>query len=159
MKLFVGNLSADVSPGMIQSMFEAYGTVSSVSLAKENSTDKYMAQVEMPNDSEASNAIMHIDGNTIGGSSVIIKNKKELIEPTANVANIEYSEQVQDKSSTIAKMDDAIDIHEYARMTMDNRRDQKMDRRKDQSPLFKKEKGIVIDRRLMEDRRDSIEKN
>ena len=154
MKLFVGNLSADVSPGLIQSTFEAYGTVLNVSLTKENFTSEFIAEIEMPNAYEASNALTHIDGKTIGGKSVIIKNKKEIIDRISDAANNEISEQVQDKIRTIANMEDAGDIHESARMTTEDRRDQNKDRRIVQSSLFSEEKGIVINRRKNEDRRD-----
>ncbi len=154
MKLLVGNLSADVSPGLIQSTFEAFGTVLNVSLTKENFTNEFIAQIEMPNATEASNALKHIDGKTIGGKSVIIKNKKEIIDRISNAANSEISEQVQDKIRTIANREDAIDIHEYARMTTEDRRDQNMDRRKVRSSLFSEEKGIVINRRKNQDRRN-----
>ena len=156
MKLFVGNLSAEVSPGLIQSTFEAFGTVLNVSLSKEKFTDEFIAEVEMPNVTEASNAVKHIDGTTIGGNSVIIKNKKKLIEQFSDAAKTENSEQVQDKISTTGNIGPAPDIHEFARMTSDDRRDLKNERRKILSSLFSREKGIVIDRRNNDDRRDSI---
>ena len=156
MKLFVGNLSADVSPGLIQSTFEAYGTVSNVSLTKADFTDEFIAQIEMPNATEASNALKNIDGKTIGGKSVVIKNKKELIDRLSDAAKPESSEQVQDKISTIGNLDPAPDIDEYARMTSEDRRDLNSERRKIRSSLFSREKGIVIDRRNIGDRRDSI---
>lgn len=156
MKLFVGNLSADVSPGLLQSTFEAYGKVLNVSLSKENFTNEFIAQIEMPNATEASNAVKHIDGTIIGGNSVIIKNKKKVIEQFSDAAKTEISEQVQDKISTIGNMDPAPDIHEFARLTSDDRRDLKNERRKILSSLFSREKGIVIDRRNIDDRRESI---
>ena len=156
MKLFVGNLSADVSPGLLQSTFEAYGKVLNVSLSKENFTNEFIAQIEMPNATEASNAVKHIDGTIIGGNSVIIKNKKKVIEQFSDAAKTEISEQVQDKISAIGNMDPAPDIHEFARLTSDDRRDLKNERRKILSSLFSREKGIVIDRRNNVDRRDSI---
>ncbi len=156
MKLFVGNLSADVSPGLIQATFEAYGKVLNVSLSKENFTNEFIAQIEMPNAAEASNAVKHIDGKTIGGKSVIIKNKKDLIDRISDAAQPEISEQVLDKISTIRNMEPAPDIDEYTRMTSEDRRDFNNERRKIQSSLFSREKGIVIDRRNIADRRDSI---
>lgn len=156
MKLLVGNLSANVSPGLIQSIFEAFGTVSAISITKESLTDEYVAQIDMPDISEASNAFEHVDGREIGGRLVIIKNKKELIDAISAATNNETIEQVGDKISTIGNMDPALDIHEYARMTSENRRNFNNERRKMLSSLFTVEKGIVIDRRNNVDRRDSI---
>jgi len=156
LKLFVGNLSADVSPGLIQSTFEAFGTVLNVSLTKENFTNEFIAQVEMPNAAEASIAVEQIDGQTIGGKPVIIKNKKELRDRISDAATTEISEKVQDKSSTIGSMDLSPDIHEYAGSALDDRRDFKNERRKILSSLFSREKGIVIDRRNSADRRSSV---
>ena len=156
MKLLVGNLSANVSPGLIQSIFEAFGTVSAISITKESLTDEYVAQIDMPDISEASNAFEHVDGREIGGRLVIIKNKKELIDEISAATNSETIEQVGDKISTKANKDPALDIHEYARMTSENRRNFNNERRKMLSSLFTVEKGIVIDRRNNVDRRDSI---
>lgn len=156
MKLFVGNLSADVSPGLLKSTFETYGKVLNVSLSKENFTNEFIAQIDMPNAAEASNAADHIDGTIIGGNSVIIKNKKKVLEQFSDAAKTEISEQVQDQISTIGNMDPAPDIHEFARLTSDNRRDLKNERRKILSSLFSREKGIVIDRRNIVDRRESV---
>lgn len=159
MKLIVGNLSSEVTPGLIQSIFEAFGTVSTLSITKENLTDEYVAQIEMPDISEAANAIEHVDGKEIGGRLVIIKNKNELFDEISRAAKNEISEQVADKNSAKANMDPALDIHEYEKMTTENRRDLGSNRRKIKSPLFSREKGIVIDRRNIADRRESIPKD
>ena len=156
MKLLVGNLSSEITPGLVQSIFETYGSVTSISITKEKFTNEYIAQIEMPNVGEASNAIKHVGSKEIAGRSVIIKNKKELITKIATVMNTENSEQVEGNSSTKADIDLAIDIHESARMTKDNRRNLESDRRIIKSPLFSKERGLVIDRRNENDRRDSL---
>lgn len=156
MKLKVGNLTSEVTPSSIQSIFEAFGTVSAISITKEILTDEYVAQIEMYDVSEALNAIEHIDGKEIGGRLIIIKNKNELLDEISAATKNEISEQVEDRSSTMANMDPVLDIHEYTRMTSENRRDLSNNRRKIQSPLFSREKGIVIDRRNITDRRNSI---
>jgi len=156
LKLLVGNLSSKVTPGLIQSIFEAFGTVSAISITKESLTDEYVAQIDMPDISEASNAFEHVDGKEIGGRLVIIKNKKELIDEISAAANNENIEQVEDKISTMRSIEPAIDINEYASMTSENRRNFDNERRKIHSSLFSMEKGIVIDRRNNVERRDSI---
>ncbi|MCH8305201.1 MAG: hypothetical protein IIB94_08750 [Candidatus Marinimicrobia bacterium] len=158
MKLLVGNLSSEITPGLVQSIFETYGSVTSISITKEKFTNEYIAQIEMPNAHEAANAIEHVDSKEIGGRSVIIKNREELINEISTVTNNENSEHVEDNSSTNADIDIAIDIHESARMTSENRRNLKSERRTIKSPLFSKERGLVIDRRNEIDRRDSLKK-
>ena len=156
MKLLVGNLSSEVTPGLIQSIFGAFGTVSTISITKESLTNEYVAQIDMPDISEASNAFEHVDGKEIGGRLVIIKNKKELIDEISAAANNETVERVEDKISTMRSIDPAIDINEDANMTSENRRKFDNERRIIESPLFSMEKGIVIDRRNNVERRDSI---
>ena len=153
MKLLIANLSSDVSPGLIQSTFEAFGSVSNIIITRENYTDKYIAQLEMPNFNEASNAISQIDGKEIGGTVVIIKNKNELIAEISAAANKEIDEGVETKSETNAMVTPVLDINESARLTSENRRNVKSERRVIQSPLFSEEKGLVIDRRKNVDRR------
>ena len=153
MKLLIANLSSDVSPGLIQSTFEAFGSVSNIIITRENYTDKYIAQLEMPNFNEASNAISQIDGKEIGGTVVIIKNKNELIAEISAAANKEIDEGVEIKSETNAMVTPVLDINESARLTSENRRNVKSERRVIQSPLFSEEKGLVIDRRKNVDRR------
>jgi len=153
MKLLIANLSSDVSPGLIQSTFEAFGSVSSIIITRENYTDKYIAQLEMPNFNEASNAISQIDGKEIGGTVVIIKNKNELIAEISAAANKEIDESAETKSETNVMVTPVLDINESARLTSENRRNLKSERRVIQSPLFSKEKGLVIDRRTNVDRR------
>ena len=153
MKLLIANLSSDVSPGLIQSTFEAFGSVSNIIITRENYTDKYIAQLEMPNFNEASNAISQIDGKEIGGTVVIIKNKNELIAEISAAANKEIDEGVETKTETNAMVTPVLDINESARLTSENRRNLKSERRVIQSPLFSEEKGLVIDRRKNVDRR------
>ena len=154
MKLLVGNLSSDVSPGLVQSTFEAFGKVSIITLTKEKFSDKYIAQLEMPNISEASNAIEQIDGKEIGGRIVTIRNKNELIAEISAAADKEIGDRVVNKSRPDANMYPLLDINESAGMTSENRRNLKSDRRIILSPLFSEEKGLVIDRRKDVDRRD-----
>ena len=154
MKLLVGNLSSDVSPGLVQSTFEAFGKVSIITLTKEKFSDKYIAQLEMPNISEASNAIEQIDGKEIGGRIVTIRNKNELIAEISAAADKEIGYRVENKSRPDANMYPLLDINESAGMTSENRRNLKSDRRIILSPLFSEEKGLVIDRRKDVDRRD-----
>ena len=156
MKLLVGNLSSEVTPGLVQSIFETYGSVTTISITKEKFTNEYIAQIEMPNAHEAANAIKHIGSKEIAGRSVIIKNKKELIAEISSVINDDNSEQVEDNSSAKTDIDIAIDIHESASMTSENRRNLESERRIIKSPLFSKERGLVIDRRNKTDRRDSL---
>lgn len=156
MKLLVSNLSSRVTPRLIQSIFEAFGTVSTISITKESIADEYVAQIDMPDMKEALNAIKHVDGNEIGGRLVTVTNDNDLKDKITTATKNEIVDQVEDKNNTIANIDPDLDIHEHARMTAENRRDISSDRRKIQSVLFSMEKGIVIDRRNSIDRRDSV---
>jgi RNA recognition motif-containing protein len=72
MNIYVGNLSYDVTEADLQASFEAYGTVASVSIIK----DQYSGQskgfgfVEMPSASEARAAIMGLNGKDLMGRTL-----------------------------------------------------------------------------------------
>jgi RNA recognition motif-containing protein len=69
MNIYCGNLSWDTTESDLQTAFEAFGQVSSVTIIK----DKYTGQsrgfgfVEMPDDSEGRAAIEGMNGKEIGG--------------------------------------------------------------------------------------------
>ena len=69
MNIYVGNLSYDVTEDDLRASFEAYGTVASVSIIK----DQYSGQskgfgfVEMPSASEAQAAITGLNGKEFMG--------------------------------------------------------------------------------------------
>jgi RNA recognition motif-containing protein len=71
-KLFVGNLSFSATEQSVRSLFEAHGTVDSVSIVTDRDTGqpRGFGFVEMPNDSEAEQAIAALNGTDLGGRTL-----------------------------------------------------------------------------------------
>src|SRR6266403_2896033 len=68
-KLYVGNLSYEVTDGDLSKMFEAHGTVESAQVIKDRETGKSkgFGFVEMKTDQEAQAAIAALSGQDSGG--------------------------------------------------------------------------------------------
>ena len=79
MNIFIGNLSFGLSEDELKQVFEEYGEVSSAKII----TDKYSGKskgfgfVEMPDDSEANQAIEALNGSSIGGRNVNVNQARE----------------------------------------------------------------------------------
>jgi RNA recognition motif-containing protein len=73
-KLYVGNLSYDVTDSSLQTMFEAYGAVRSAQIIMDRDTgrSKGFGFVEMENDQEAQAAIAGLNGQQSGGRSLTV---------------------------------------------------------------------------------------
>ena len=143
----MGNLSSDISPGLLQEAFSAYGNISSISITLDGATDEIVGVVEMPNLDEAATAVMEIDGKEFNGHSFQIKNRDE-IDKADNIPedNITASDKPFDDSLN-APIDTLMEIEEDNRERNKDRREKSGERREVDSPLFKNEKAIVIDRR------------
>ena len=129
MKILVGDLSPDVSQEFLQKTFQIYGSVSSVSITVDSTTNETIGEVDMPDANEASNAVTLIDGNRFEGQVITIKNKSEF-------SSEENSQSITEAESSIEKRKND-------------------ERRVIDSPLFKMDKGIVIDRRDYSERRNN----
>lgn len=72
MNLFVGNLSRDVTESELRAAFEAFGTVSSVSIIKDkfNGVSKGFGFVEMPDKAQAQAAIAGLHRTPLKGQSM-----------------------------------------------------------------------------------------
>lgn len=74
MKLYVGNLSYEVSEAELREMFAKFGTVGSASII----TDKYSGQskgfgfIEMDSQAEAQEAMEALNGKEVKGRTVIV---------------------------------------------------------------------------------------
>lgn len=137
MKILVENLSSEVSPDFLQKIFQVYGTIATISLTVDNSISETVGEVEMPDANEASNAVFSLDGNRIEGQVITIKNKSEFLSGTApDITPVDNSD---------------------SNYPPDKRKES--NRRTVDSPLFKSDKGIVIDRRDDEDRRKSSDED
>src|SRR5262249_2866956 len=73
-KLYVGNLTYDVTDSALQQLFEAHGTVQSVQIIMDRDTgrSKGFGFVEMGSDAEAQAAIAALNGKEIEGRSLTV---------------------------------------------------------------------------------------
>ena len=77
-KLYVGNLSFDVTQDQLQSMFAPYGSVQSAQLITDRDTgrSKGFGFVEMGSDQEAAAAIAGMNGQMSGGRALTVNEAK-----------------------------------------------------------------------------------
>ncbi len=73
-KLYVGNLSYDVSSSDLEQMFSAHGTIESAQVIEDRSTgrSKGFGFVEMSSESEAQAAIDALNGQDHGGRALTV---------------------------------------------------------------------------------------
>ena len=73
-KLYVGNLSYDVTDAALEQMFAAHGTVQSAQVIMDRDTgrSKGFGFVEMGSDQEAQAAIAALNGQMVGGRSLTV---------------------------------------------------------------------------------------
>ncbi len=83
MKIYVGNISSDVTEDILDDVFSEFGEVSSANVIK----DKYSGQsksygfVEMPNDSDANEAIKVLDSSPLQGRNIKVNKARSRREP------------------------------------------------------------------------------
>ena len=79
MNLYIGNLSYNVKESDLRNVMEEYGTVASVKLITDRETrrSKGFAFIEMPDDTEANNAIKQLNGAEYVGRSMDIQPKNK----------------------------------------------------------------------------------
>ncbi len=72
MRLYVGNLSRDVTKEDLQEAFQPFGAIDEVTIVKDRSNDvsKGFGFVEMPNKTEAQAAIDGLSGKELKGRSM-----------------------------------------------------------------------------------------
>ena len=77
-KLYVGNLSYDVTDGALEQLFAAHGTVQSAKVIMDRDTgrSKGFGFVEMSSDAEAQAAIAALNGMQSGGRSLTVNEAK-----------------------------------------------------------------------------------
>ena len=75
MNMYVGNLSYNVKESDLRQVMEEYGVVESVKLITDRETrrSKGFAFFEMPESSEASNAIKELNGAEYAGRPMVVK--------------------------------------------------------------------------------------
>ena len=72
MNIYIGNLHFKMEEEELRQLFEAYGEVSSAKIIIDKATgrSKGFGFVEMPNDTEASNALTSLDGKEVNGRAL-----------------------------------------------------------------------------------------
>jgi len=81
-KLYVGNLTYEVTDGDLSKMFESHGTVESAQIIMDRETgrSKGFGFVEMKTDQEAQAAIAALNGKDAGGRSLTVNEAKPRAE-------------------------------------------------------------------------------
>jgi len=77
-KLYVGNMSYDMTEDQLQTLFAEAGAVSAVELIKDRNTgrSKGFAFITMGSQAEAENAIKLINGREVGGRPLLVNTAK-----------------------------------------------------------------------------------
>jgi RNA recognition motif-containing protein len=78
MNIFVAKLSYSTTDEDLRKAFESFGTVSSsrVIIDRETGNSKGFGFVEMPNNSEAMNAIQALNESELNGRKIVVKKAK-----------------------------------------------------------------------------------
>ena len=76
MNIYVGNLNWNMSSEDLQNLFTPFGEVTSAKIVTDkfnNDRSKGFGFVEMPNDSEAKNAISSLNETELDGRTIVVK--------------------------------------------------------------------------------------
>ena len=78
-KLYVGNLSYSVSSSDLEGLFAPFGTVQSAQVIQDRDTgrSKGFGFVEMPNDTEAKEAIEGLNDISLGRKTLVVKQAED----------------------------------------------------------------------------------
>jgi len=83
MNIYVRNLSYDVTDSELNAVFSEFGEVSSTNVVKDKSSGRSRGYgfVEMPNDSEANEAIKALDDSPLQGRNIRVNQARPRREP------------------------------------------------------------------------------
>ncbi len=83
MKIYVGNLSYDATDSELNAVFSEFGEVSSANVIKNKSSGRSRGYgfVEMPDDSEANEAIKALDDSPLQGRNIRVNQARPRREP------------------------------------------------------------------------------
>jgi RNA recognition motif-containing protein len=72
MNIYIGNLSFSTSENTLKSLFAEFGQIDSVKIIKDGSSgrSKGFGFIEMPDNSEADQAIKALNGNLVDGNTI-----------------------------------------------------------------------------------------
>jgi RNA recognition motif-containing protein len=81
-KIFVGNLSFNMTEGELRSMFEPYGAVESVLIVTDRNTGRSrgFAFVEMADNGAADQAITALNGKDLGGRTLTVNEARPKVD-------------------------------------------------------------------------------
>jgi RNA recognition motif-containing protein len=90
MKLFVAGLPYDLDDAELEEIFEKFGTVATARVAIDRATGKSkgFGFVEMPNDTDAKNAIENLKDISLGKKPLVVTQAEE--RPTQDWKNSKY---------------------------------------------------------------------
>ena len=93
--IFVSNLNVNMTENEIRELFEAFGSVETVTLVQDRDTGhaRGFAFVEMPNDGEAARAIKGLQGTVLGQQPLRINEARPKHQELNGNAAIERREQ------------------------------------------------------------------
>jgi len=82
-KIYVGNISSDVTEDVLDDVFSEFGDVSSVNVIKDKYSGKSKSYgfVEMPNSSDANEAIKVLDSSPLQGRNIKVNKARSRREP------------------------------------------------------------------------------
>jgi RNA recognition motif-containing protein len=91
-KLYVGNLTYDVTDSALEQLFAGHGTVQSAQIIMDRDTgrSKGFGFVEMSSDQEAQDAIKALNGQQVGGRALTVNEAKPREERTGGGARGGY---------------------------------------------------------------------
>ncbi|MEE9551889.1 MAG: RNA-binding protein [Gammaproteobacteria bacterium] len=83
MNIYVGNLSHGITDGVLNAVFSEFGEVSSANIIKDKHSglSKGYGFVEMPNDSEANEAIKALDESPLQGRNIRVNQARPRRKP------------------------------------------------------------------------------
>ena len=75
MNIYIGDLSLSTTEDALKSLFAEFGDVESVKVITDRNSDrpKGFGFIEMPNNSEADQAIKALNGNRVDGNNIIVR--------------------------------------------------------------------------------------
>ena len=80
--IFVGNLSSNLTPDELRTLFESYGAVEGIEIVTDPGTgySRGFAFVEMTHDVEARQAVSNLNGTTVWGSQLRVEEARPKLQ-------------------------------------------------------------------------------
>jgi len=84
--IYVGNIGTGITEDELRTAFAVYGTVQTVNIINDRDTGRSrgFAFVEMEDDKEAQNALLGLNGSTLGGATLTVNEARPKTVRTRN---------------------------------------------------------------------------